>query len=158
TGKTETAMVSIEKPVKVKVRRGTTRIRYKKATGRAGNEMEMIDYDGEQDFQSDLDSDQVKISGAGEQACFRSFGAQTPDKKLAADGHAGPFMHIYFWNAPRERVDGQGLPIGRFTGESKAGTTSDTEFVHADGTAAFNWSCAISNRGNLIGWTSDEVG
>lgn len=157
TGKTETAKVKVFKPVKVKVRRGTTRIRYKKASGRVGNEVEMIDYDGQEDFQSDLDSDQVKISGAGEQACFRSFGVETRKRKFRDDGQQGPFMHIYFWNAPRERVDGKGLPIARFTGESKAGTTSDTEFFHAPGQAAWNWSCAISNRGNVIGWTSDEI-
>ena len=114
------------------------------------DEMEMISYDGDIDFQSDLDSDQVKISGAGEQACFRSFGVETHNKKFRVDSHSGPFMHIYFWNFPRERM------IGKFSGESKEGRTSDTEFRRKDGTAAFNWSCAISNRGNFIGWTSDD--
>jgi hypothetical protein len=112
------------------------------------DQMEMISYDGTINFQSDLESDQVKISGAGEQACFRSFGAQTHDVKFGKDGHTAPFMHIYFWNFPRERL------IGKFTGESKSDPT--TELVHADGTQSFNWSCGISNRGNLIGFTSDE--
>ena len=57
-------------------------------------------------------------------------------------------MHVYFWNFPRERL------IGKFTGESKSDRT--TELVHADGTQSFNWSCGISNRGNFIGFTSDE--
>lgn len=113
------------------------------------DEMEMISYDGTIDFQSDLDSDQVKISGGGEQACFRSFGVETHNKKFGADGHTGPFMHIYFWNFPRERM------LGAFSGESREGRLTSTELKRDDGTAAFNWSCAISNRGNFIGFTSD---
>jgi hypothetical protein len=113
------------------------------------DEMQMISYDGDIDFQSDLDSDQVKISGAGEQACFRSFGVETHDRKFRADGHKGPFQHVYFWNFPRERM------IGKFSGESREGRTTDTELVRKDQSAAFNWSCAISNRGNFLGWTSD---
>jgi hypothetical protein len=155
TGRTETTRVYRFYAVKVK-KGNATKIKYRKQHIRMGNEMEMISYDGVEDFQSDLDSDQVKISGAGEQACFRSFGIETHNHKFRADSHQGPFQHIYFWNAPRERTDAEKLPISRFTGESKAGRTSDTEFVHKDGTAAFNWSCAISSRGNFIGWTSDE--
>jgi hypothetical protein len=110
--------------------------------------MEMISYDGTIDFQSDLESDQVKISGAGEQACFRSFGVQTHNVKFLDTTHTGPFQHIYFWNFPRERL------VGKFTGESKSDRT--TELTRKDGTASFNWSCGISNRGNFIGFTSDE--
>jgi hypothetical protein len=113
------------------------------------DEMQMISYDGDIDHQTDLDSDQVKISGAGEQACFRSFGVQTHNLKFGADAHRGPFQHIYFWNFPRERM------IGKFSGESRAGRLTNTELMRKDGTAAFNYSCAISNRGNFLGWTSD---
>ena len=38
---------------------------------------------------------------------------------------------------------------------SKNGTKSDV-FRRTDGTAAVNWSCAISNRGSFIGWSSDD--
>lgn len=113
------------------------------------DQMEMISFDGKKGFQSDLDSDQVKITGAGEQACFRSFGVQTHDNKFRKDGHTGPFEHIYFWNFPREKM------IGAFSGESKEGVTSTTELQRADGSAAYSWSCAISNRGNFIGFSSD---
>jgi hypothetical protein len=111
--------------------------------------MEMISYDGKERFQSDLDSDQVKITGAGEQACFRSFGVETHNHKFRRDRHTGPFQHIYYWNFPRERM------IGAFSGESKEARSSNTELQRDDGTAAFNWSCAISNRGNFIGFSSD---
>jgi hypothetical protein len=111
--------------------------------------MEMISYDGKERFQSDLESDQVKITGAGEQACFRSFGVETHNHKFRPDRHTGPFQHIYFWNFPRERM------IGAFSGESKEGRSSNTELQRDDGTAAFNWSCAISSRGNFIGFSSD---
>jgi hypothetical protein len=111
--------------------------------------MEMISYDGKIDFQSDLDSDQVKITGGGEQACFRSFGVETHNVKFRRDRHTGPFQHIYFWNFPRERM------VGAFSGESKEGPTSTTELTRDDGTAAFNFSCGISSRGNFIGFTSD---
>ena len=113
------------------------------------DEMEMISYDGTVDLQPDLDSDQVKISGAGEQACFRSFGVNARNEKFVNDGQPGPFMHVYFWNFPRERM------VGAFSGESKEGRLKNTELRHDDQTAAFNWSCAISNRGNFIGFTSD---
>lgn len=113
------------------------------------DEMEMISYDGTVDLQPDEASDQVKISGAGEQACFRSFGANARNQKFVNDGQPGPFMHIYFWNFPRERM------IGAFSGESRAERLKDTELRRDDKTAAFNWSCAISNRGNFIGFTSD---
>ena len=111
--------------------------------------MEMISYDGKIDFQSDLDSDQVKITGGGEQACFRSFGIETHNVKFRRDRHTGPFQHIYYWNFPRERM------IGAFSGESKEGPSSSTELKRDDGTAASNFSCGISNRGNFIGFTSD---
>jgi hypothetical protein len=113
------------------------------------DEMEMISYDGTIDLQPDQDSDQVKISGAGEQACFRSFGVNARNEKFVNDGQPGPFMHIYFWNFPRERM------IGAFSGESRAERLKNTELRRDDGTAAFSWSCAISNRGNFIGFTSD---
>jgi hypothetical protein len=111
--------------------------------------MQMISYDGKERFQSDLDSDQVKITGGGEQACFRSFGVETHNHKFRRDRHEGPFQHIYYWNFPRERM------IGAFSGESKEGPSSTTELRHSDGTAAFNFSCGISNRGNFVGFTSD---
>jgi hypothetical protein len=111
--------------------------------------MQMISFDGKEQFQSDLDSDQVKITGAGEQACFRSFGIETHNNKFHRDRHTGPFEHIYFWNFPRERM------IGAFSGESKEGRSSTTELKRDDGTAAFNFSCGISNHGNFIGFTSD---
>jgi hypothetical protein len=111
--------------------------------------MQMISYDGKEGFQSDLDSDQVKITGGGEQACFRSFGVETHNHKFRPDRHTGPFQHIYYWNFPRERM------IGAFSGESKEGPSSSTELKHSDGTAAFNFSCGISNRGNFVGFTSD---
>jgi hypothetical protein len=113
------------------------------------DEMEMISFDGVVQLQPDLDSDQVKISGAGEQACFRSFGVNARNEKFVNDGQAGPFMHVYFWNFPRERM------VGAFSGESKEGKLKNTELRRDDKTAAFNWSCAISNRGNFIGFTSD---
>lgn len=111
--------------------------------------MQMISFDGKEGFQSDLDSDQVKITGGGEQACFRSFGIETHNHKFRRDAHTGPFQHIYYWNFPRERM------IGAFSGESKEGRTSTTELKRDDGSAAFNFSCGISNRGNFIGFTSD---
>jgi hypothetical protein len=111
--------------------------------------MQMISYDGKENFQSDLDSDQVKITSGGEQACFRSFGVETHNEKFHRDRHTGPFQHVYYWNFPRERM------VGAFSGESKEGRTSTTELEHSDGTAAYNFSCAISARGNFIGFTSD---
>ena len=116
------------------------------------DEMEMIDYDSRLEsppFQSDLESDQVKISGAGEQACFRSFGVDTRQHKFGVLPLTGPYMHIYYWNFPREKM------AGAFSGESREGSTKDTEFKHDDNSAAWNWSCAISNRGNYIAWSSD---
>jgi len=117
------------------------------------DEMEMIDYDSRLEsppFQSDLESDQVKISGAGEQACFRSFGTETRKHKFGVAPLTGPYMHIYFWNFPREKM------AGAFTGESREGTLKSSEFKRDDNSAAFNWSCAISNRGNYIAWSSDD--
>lgn len=117
------------------------------------NEMQMISYDGTIDLQPDEESDQVMLTGAGEQACFRSFGKNARDAKFPEGPGAqpGPFMHIYFWNFPRERR------IGKFTGESKAGRTGEfTRKPGGRGIAAYNWSCAISNRGNFIAFSSDE--
>jgi hypothetical protein len=117
------------------------------------DQMEMIDYDSRLEnppFQSDLESDQVKISGAGEQACFRSFGVLTRQKKFGVAPLTGPYMHIYFWNFPREKMS------GAFTGESREGVSKDTEFKRDDSSAAFNWSCGISNRGTFIAWSSDD--
>ena len=149
TGKEETFVART--PIATKLKRHRKKVLvYRNKAVRTGNEMQMISYDGTIDFQSDLISDQVKISGAGEQACFRSFGKETHNRKFAADGHDSPFMHVYYWNFPRERG------VGKFTGESKADRLPPSEFTRADNTPAFNWSCAISNRGNFIGWTSDE--
>ena len=119
------------------------------------DEMEMIDFDSRIEnppFQSDLQSDQVKISGAGEQACFRSFGVVTRQKKFGVAPLTGPYMHIYFWNFPREKMS------GAFTGESREAVDRATEFKRNDSSAAFNWSCGISNRGNYIAWSSDDEG
>lgn len=115
------------------------------------NEMQMISYDGTIDLQPDEDSDQVMLTGAGEQACFRSFGKNAREQKFRKDEQTGPFMHVYFWNFPRERR------IGKFSGESKAGRTGEfTRKPGGSGIAAYNWSCAISNRGNFIAFSSDE--
>lgn len=117
------------------------------------DEMEMIDFDSRLEnppFQSDLESDQVKISGAGEQACFRSFGVETRKHKFGVAALTGPYMHVYFWNFPREKM------TGAFTGESREGVSKSTEFKRDDDSAAWSWSCAISNRGNYIAWTSDD--
>ena len=117
-----------------------------------GNEMQMISYDGTIDLQADEESDQVMLTGAGEQACFRSFGVNAREVKFQkARASPGPFMHIYFWNFPRERR------IGKFSGESKAGRTGEfTRKPGGRGIASYNWSCAISNRGNFIAFSSDE--
>ena len=53
------------------------------------------------------------------------------------------------WNFPRERR------VGKISGESKAGRTG--EFTrNGDTDPAMNWSCDISNRGNFIGFSSDQ--
>lgn len=117
--------------------------------GSGPHEMQMVSYDGTRDLQGDLDSDQVRTTGAGEQACFRSFARNFREVMFNADEHPGPFMHIYFWNFPRERR------VGKISGESKAGRTG--EFTHNGETdPAMNWSCDISNRGNFIGFSSDQ--
>lgn len=119
--------------------------------GSGAHEMQMVSYDGTRDLQADLDSDQVRTTGAGEQACFRSFGKNFRDVMFGGDDHSGPFMHIYFWNFPRERR------VGKVSGESKAGRTG--EFTRNGETdPAMNWSCDISNRGNFIGFSSDQDG
>ena len=119
--------------------------------GSGPQEMQMVSYDGTRDMQGDLDSDQVRTTGAGEQACFRSFARNFREVMFNDDGHPGPFMHIYFWNFPRERR------VGKLSGESKAGRTG--EFTrNGDTDPAMNWSCDISNRGNFIGFSSDQDG
>ena len=118
--------------------------------GSSSDEMQMVSYDGTRDVQGNLDSDQVRTTGAGEQACFRSFAKNFREIFFDSDGFPGPFMHIYFWNFPRERR------IGALSGESKPGRSD--EFKRNDTTPAFSWSCDISNRGSFLGFTSDEEG
>jgi hypothetical protein len=120
-----------------------------KRTGpaRDPHEMQMVSYDGTRDMQGDRVSDQVQTTGAGEQACFRSFSVNFRNLLFDANDKPEPYMHIYFWNFPRERR------VGKISGESKPGPGG--EFRRKDDTPAFNWSCGISNRGNFIGWTSD---
>ena len=112
------------------------------------DEMEMVSYDAGTDTQGDLQSDQVHVSGHGEQAVFRSFAKNLRDLKFDGPPSDGPFMHVYFWNFPRERG------AGSLSGESKCCRTG--EFHLADGRPAFSWSPAISNRGTFVGFTSRE--
>jgi len=114
-------------------------------------EMEMVSYDAKTDTQGDLESDQVHVSGHGEQAVFRSFAKNLRELKFPDGAPSdGPFMHVYFWNFPRERG------AGNISGESKCCRTG--EFHYAGGQPAFSWSPAISNRGTFIGFTSREEG
>ncbi|HEX8857168.1 MAG TPA: hypothetical protein VF752_16355 [Thermoleophilaceae bacterium] len=121
----------------------------KSPTGGA-DEMEMVSYDGPTDTQGDLESDQVHITGHGEQAVFRSFANNLRDIKFDHVAESGPFMHVYFWNFPRERL------AGSISGESKC--CRNGEFHHNDMSAAFSFSPQISNRGTFIGFSSDEEG
>jgi hypothetical protein len=115
------------------------------------DEMEMVSYDGGTDTQGDLESDQVHVSGHGEQAVFRSFAKNLRELKFPDGAPSdGPFMHVYFWNFPRERG------AGNISGESKCCRTG--EFHGAGGRPASSWSPSISNRGTFIGFTSREEG